>query len=78
MEPAIYDQAPVEARDPERPFLVRWGFVQQGEDPFLAGARWALSTAYDVLFGSLLGSLFGTATGVERYDVNSRSWVPLA
>lgn len=78
MSPAIYDQAPPEARDPERPLLVRWGFVGADEDPFLAGARWAAGVAFDTLFGALLGSLFGAATGVERYDPASRSWVPLA
>jgi hypothetical protein len=76
VDPATYDAAPSDARDPERPFLVRWGFIEQGADPFLAGARWAQAWAYDFLFGALLGALFLDAQNVETYDVASGRWVP--
>jgi hypothetical protein len=57
---------------------VRWGFIEPGQDPFIAGARWALGVGYDALFGGLLGVLFLEAQNVERYDVASGTWQPVA
>lgn len=50
--------------------------AQAGED-FYAGARWALSVAFDQLFGGLLGpELLEQATQLEEYRFGQ--WVPLA
>lgn len=57
---------------------MRWGFVEQGADPFLAGARWGQKFVYDFIFGALLGALFLEAQNVERYDLALGEWVPVA
>lgn len=56
---------------------MHWGFLEPGEDPFLGGARWATSTAVDLLFGDVLGPLFDDVVNPERYDYFAGGWVPV-
>lgn len=71
----VYDSAPADARDSEVSLLVHWGLVEEGQDPFVAGARWAESASYDRLFGDLLGALFQEASQVQKWDPTGLQWV---
>lgn len=56
-------------------YLVHWA-VPVGQDPFVAGALWALSWSLTTVFGETVGGFLAAATldNVERW--NGTRWAP--